>query len=218
MCVSVSLQLVKLIEDTANKMDSSPVELETQKLAFGREDENKYPLLAGMAIVNIRLRAAIFQVCVCDHARWRTGTCAPPSCFVLLWHTPAHAWRHQRAFVLCGFHSRAPRMHAYQGHHTQAPSPQWCANPLSTLSFLSPPPLSLLPPYPTAAQLLNERLARVLSFIDFVDDHDHGSTGLTMARAGAASTSLFDPRWGPHPPLCCACSAAGRVGARKSRS
>ena len=64
-CVSVSLQLVKLIEDTANKMDSSPVELETQKLAFGREDENKYPLLAGMAIVNIRLRAAIFQVCVC---------------------------------------------------------------------------------------------------------------------------------------------------------
>ena len=63
-CVSVSLQLVKLIEDTANKMDSSPVELETQKLAFGREDENKYPLLAGMAIVNIRLRAAIFQVCV----------------------------------------------------------------------------------------------------------------------------------------------------------
>ena len=64
MCVSVSLQLVKLIEDTANKMDSSPVELETQKLAFGREDENKYPLLAGMAIVNIRLRAAIFQVCV----------------------------------------------------------------------------------------------------------------------------------------------------------
>lgn len=64
MCVFVSLQLVKLIEDTANKMDSSPVELETQKLAFGREDENKYPLLAGMAIVNIRLRAAIFQVCV----------------------------------------------------------------------------------------------------------------------------------------------------------
>ena len=52
---------------------------------------------------------------------------------------------------------------------------------------------------PAAAQLLNERLARVLSFIDFVDDHDHGSTGLTMARAGAASTSLFDPRWGPTP-------------------
>jgi hypothetical protein len=54
--------VVKFIEDTANRMDVSPVELETHKLTFGREDENKYPLLAGMVVTNIRLRAAIFQV------------------------------------------------------------------------------------------------------------------------------------------------------------
>lgn len=56
------LQLAKWLEDSANKNDVAPVDLETKKLTLSRDDENKYPLLSGTPVVNLRLRAAILQV------------------------------------------------------------------------------------------------------------------------------------------------------------
>ncbi len=48
-------------------------------------------------------------------------------------------------------------------------------------------------------QLLNERLAAVLPFIDFVDEQDASSSSATTAATDAArSSGLFDsryPRW-----------------------
>ncbi len=51
-----------MIEDSANRSDVAPVELQAYQLPFGNDEETKYPLLSGLSPVTVRLRVAILQV------------------------------------------------------------------------------------------------------------------------------------------------------------
>lgn len=57
----------------------------------------------------------------------------------------------------------------------------------------------VLPPHLHCLQMLNQRLAKVLSFIDFVDESDGSGAAAasttTMVGYTDASSSLFDPRY-----------------------
>ena len=61
-CLWWAPQLVKFIEETANSHDMAPVDLKAGEIKLTRDDENKYPLLSGKPVANIKLRVAIFQV------------------------------------------------------------------------------------------------------------------------------------------------------------
>ena len=62
MLLFVVPQLARWVEEVATRTDMAPAELKLPDLSLSREDSDKYPLITGIPVKDLRFRVAVLQV------------------------------------------------------------------------------------------------------------------------------------------------------------